>query len=138
MEDSDLAPHTTLNVPQLLVLVVLALLALRWLLSSNNSRSSSSSGSDQPTQQGHAGTRAGAGGGGGGGGVASRGAGPRANPRHVETLAQMFPQVPPRDIVWDLQRNGNNVQLTTERILSGRGLETVRLPLRFIVSASSA
>jgi coupling of ubiquitin conjugation to ER degradation protein 1 len=39
----------------------------------------------------------------------------------------MFPQVPARDIVWDLQRNGNNVQLTTERILSGRGLETVRI-----------
>jgi len=32
--------------------------------------------------------------------------------------------------VWDLQRNGNNVQLTTERILGGRGLETVRFPLR--------
>jgi coupling of ubiquitin conjugation to ER degradation protein 1 len=125
MEDSDLAPHTTLNVPQLIVLLVLALLALRWLLSGNNRSSSRASGSDAGLQQqrGQAGSR----GAGGGGGVASRGAGPRANPRHVETLAQMFPQVPARDIVWDLQRNGNNVQLTTERILSGRGLETVRL-----------
>ena len=29
--------------------------------------------------------------------------------------------------MWDLQRNGGNVAATTERILSGRGLETVRL-----------
>jgi hypothetical protein len=29
--------------------------------------------------------------------------------------------------MWDLQRNGGNVVATTERILSGRGLEVVRL-----------
>lgn len=27
--------------------------------------------------------------------------------------------------MWDLQRNGGNVPATTERILSGRGLESV-------------
>jgi hypothetical protein len=30
--------------------------------------------------------------------------------------------------MWDLQRNGGNVQMTTERILGGRGLETVSFP----------
>jgi hypothetical protein len=37
----------------------------------------------------------------------------------------MFPQVPRRSIMWDLQRNGGNVVATTERVLSGRGLEVV-------------
>lgn len=36
----------------------------------------------------------------------------------------MFPQLSTRDIMWDLQRNGGNVAATTERILTGRGLET--------------
>lgn len=35
----------------------------------------------------------------------------------------MFPQVSRRSVMWDLQRNGGNVVATTERILSGRGLE---------------
>jgi coupling of ubiquitin conjugation to ER degradation protein 1 len=38
----------------------------------------------------------------------------------------MFPQLSSRDIAWDLQRNGGNVEATTERVLSGRGLDTVR------------
>ncbi|MCJ1478220.1 hypothetical protein MMC13_006896 [Lambiella insularis] len=46
-----------------------------------------------------------------------------ANPQHVEQIAQMFPQVGRREIMWDLQRNGGSVAATTERILS-RGLET--------------
>lgn len=41
----------------------------------------------------------------------------------------MFPQVSRRSIMWDLQRNGGNVVATTERILSGRGLEVVSLGL---------
>ncbi|GMF70809.1 unnamed protein product [Aspergillus oryzae] len=40
----------------------------------------------------------------------------------------MFPQLSTRDIMWDLQRNGGNVAATTERILTGRGLETVAIP----------
>ncbi|KAL8967298.1 MAG: hypothetical protein Q9197_005506 [Variospora fuerteventurae] len=47
----------------------------------------------------------------------------RANPAHIEQIAQMFPQLTRRDIQWDLQRNGGSVQATTERVLSGRGLE---------------
>ncbi|KAL9597020.1 MAG: hypothetical protein Q9179_004415 [Wetmoreana sp. 5 TL-2023] len=46
-----------------------------------------------------------------------------ANPEHIEQIAQMFPQLSRRDIQWDLQRNGGSVQATTERVLSGRGLE---------------
>lgn len=42
----------------------------------------------------------------------------------VERLQQMFPQVERRTILWDLQRNGNNIAATTERILAGR-METV-------------
>jgi coupling of ubiquitin conjugation to ER degradation protein 1 len=41
----------------------------------------------------------------------------------VERIQQMFPQAERRAILWDLQRNGGNLQNTTERILAGR-LET--------------
>ncbi|KAL6881077.1 ubiquitin system component cue domain-containing protein [Trichoderma novae-zelandiae] len=41
----------------------------------------------------------------------------------VQRIQQMFPQVERRSILWDLQRNGGNIQNTTERILAGR-LET--------------
>ena len=42
----------------------------------------------------------------------------------VDRIQQMFPQADRRSILWDLQRNGGNIQTTTERILSGR-LDTV-------------
>ncbi|KAK1256073.1 hypothetical protein MKX07_008332 [Trichoderma sp. CBMAI-0711] len=41
----------------------------------------------------------------------------------VQRIQQMFPQIERRSILWDLQRNGGNIQSTTERILAGR-LET--------------
>ena len=94
--------QTTLNIPQIAVLLLVGFLAVRWIFSSNT----------PPTQQ-HPGR------------AASRGAGPRVNPAHVETVSQMFPQLSRRDIMWDLQRNGGNVQATTERLLNGRRLETV-------------
>jgi len=34
--------------------------------------------------------------------------------------------------MWDLQRNGGNVVATTERILSGRGLEVVSCCLNLL------
>lgn len=43
----------------------------------------------------------------------------------MDRVQQMFPQVGRRTIMWDLQRNGGNIAATTERILSGRGLEEV-------------
>lgn len=50
------------------------------------------------------------------------------NPEQIEQVAQMFPQLSRREIMWDLQRNGGSVAATTERILTGRGLETVSSP----------
>lgn len=52
----------------------------------------------------------------------------RAREADVERIQQMFPQVARRSIMWDLQRNGGNVVATTERVLSGRGLEVVCFP----------
>ena len=48
----------------------------------------------------------------------------RAREQAVERIQQMFPQVERRTILWDLNRNGGNVAMTTERILAGR-METV-------------
>ncbi|KAF2145198.1 uncharacterized protein K452DRAFT_324924 [Aplosporella prunicola CBS 121167] len=87
---------STLNIPQLLVLAVVSFLVFRWYNSSSSSPARAS---------------------------ASRNAGPRVNPAAVEQIVQMFPQLDRRHIAWDLQRNGSNVAGTTERILSGRGLE---------------
>ncbi|KAK4176701.1 hypothetical protein QBC36DRAFT_238338 [Triangularia setosa] len=41
----------------------------------------------------------------------------------VLRIQQMFPHLGRREVLWDLQRTGGNVQMTTERILGGR-LET--------------
>lgn len=49
----------------------------------------------------------------------------RAREADIETIQSMFPQVSRRNIMWDLQRNGGSVAATTERILSGRGLDNV-------------
>jgi coupling of ubiquitin conjugation to ER degradation protein 1 len=42
----------------------------------------------------------------------------------VQRIQQMFPQVDRRTLLWDLQRNGGSIQMTSERILAGR-LEAV-------------
>lgn len=44
----------------------------------------------------------------------------RSREAAVERIQQMFPQVDRRTVLWDLQRNGGNITLTTERILAGR------------------
>lgn len=56
----------------------------------------------------------------------------RAREADIERIQQMFPQVPRRNIMWDLQRNGGNVAATIERVLSGRGLEDVGLSSLFV------
>ena len=95
----------TINIPQLLAVLLFGFLAVRWYFSSSESDSSSGSG---------------------GSGVRR----PRqVDPARVEQVAQMFPQLNRRDIMWDLQRNGGSVQATTERILGGRGLEAVSFGL---------
>jgi coupling of ubiquitin conjugation to ER degradation protein 1 len=97
----------TINLPQLILILVLGGLALRYFFFSTASglpgapRGSSSASSTSAT---------------------------RARDADVERIQQMFPQVPRRNIMWDLQRNGGNVVATTERILSGRGLEVVSSP----------
>lgn len=88
----------TVNVPQLIIVILLGGLALRYFFFSPASNSSS------------------------GGANANR-----AREQDVETVQQMFPQISRRSIMWDLQRNGGSVAATTERILSGRGLEEVSL-----------
>ncbi|KAI5235683.1 AMFR protein-like protein [Aureobasidium subglaciale] len=53
-----------------------------------------------------------------------RNGGRQVNPEHVEAVAQMYPQLDRRAIIWDLHRNGGSVQATVERLLGGRTLET--------------
>lgn len=95
----------TINLPQLILILVLSGLAIRYFFFGGNSSTT------------------GAAGGRSGNGVN----GTRAREADVERIQQMFPQVQRRSIMWDLQRNGGNVVATTERILSGRGLEVVSL-----------
>lgn len=91
-------PDQTINLPQLLLILILGGLAVRYFFFSSTST--------LPR----------------GGSSSSR----AAREADVERVQQMFPQIPRRDIMWDLQRNGGNMVATTERILSGRGLEVVR------------
>lgn len=90
----------SINVPQVLVFIVVTFLAVRWYFS-------------KPTTAAP-GTRA-----------AANRATPRINLAQIDQVAEMLPQLSRRDIAWDLQRNGGNVAATTERALSGRGLDTV-------------
>ncbi|KAJ5320028.1 hypothetical protein PENANT_c025G11722 [Penicillium antarcticum] len=87
----------SLNIPSLLTLAVVSFFVLRWFFNRD----------DAPA-----------------GGGRGRGRGNVVNPAQVEQISQMFPQLSTRDIMWDLQRNGGSVAATTERILTGRGLET--------------
>ena len=94
-------PEQTINIPQLLAVLLVGFLAVRWYFSS--SASDSENGSRRP----------------------DTGRIRQVDPARVEQVAQMFPQLSRRDIMWDLQRNGGSVQATTEKILGGRGLEVV-------------
>ncbi|KAF4257647.1 hypothetical protein KXV68_002596 [Aspergillus fumigatus] len=87
----------SLNIPSLLTLAVVSFFVIRWFLKRD--------GSSDP------------------GAPRARGRGNIVDPAQVEQIAQMFPQLSTREIMWDLQRNGGNVAATTERILSGRGLD---------------
>ncbi len=92
----------TINIPQLLLILVLGVVGIRYFFfSSSNSATRAAATTNNV----------------------------RAREADVERIQQMFPQVSRRSIMWDLQRNGGNVVATTERILSGRGLETVSLAL---------
>ena len=86
----------TINIPQIIAVVLVGFFAIRWFLSSSSNSQSS-----------------------------SRNAGRQINPAHVDQIMGMFPQLDRRTVMWDLQRNGGSVQATTERVLSGRSLDTV-------------
>lgn len=90
----------SLNIPSLLTLAVVSFFVLRWFLSS---RTSTENGGLREQLQPR---------------------GRRVDPAQVEQISQMFPQLNRREIMWDLHRNGGSVTATTERILTGRGLET--------------
>lgn len=91
----------SVNIPSLLTLAVVSFFVLRWFFNRDESPSAG-----RP-----------------------RGRGNVVDPAQVEQISQMFPQLSTREIIWDLQRNGGSVAATTERILSGRGLETVCIAL---------
>ncbi|KAK2626308.1 hypothetical protein QTJ16_004570 [Diplocarpon rosae] len=105
----------TVNFPQLVLIIVLGAIAIRYFFFSAGPTSSQSRRSNSTNNV-------------------------RAREEDVERIQQMFPQVQRRTIMWDLQRNGGSVVATTERVLSGRGLEvppqSFQPPLP--VSASSA
>ncbi|KAL4797067.1 hypothetical protein BDV19DRAFT_359636 [Aspergillus venezuelensis] len=87
----------TLNIPSLLTLAVVSFFVIRWFFKRDG---------DNATP-----------------GLRGRARGNVVDPAQVEQISQMFPQLSTREIMWDLQRNGGNVAATTERVLSGRGLD---------------
>lgn len=103
LQDLALMAEQTINIPQLLAVLLVGFLAVRWYFSA--SEPNTGNGSRGP----------------------NTGRTRQVDPARVEQVAQMFPQLSRRDIMWDLQRNGGSVQATTERILGGRGLEVVGL-----------
>lgn len=107
MSNADESP--TLSIPSLAILALFAFLLYRYLLSSNTSSSTSPSSSLSAAEQ--------------------RRTGLHFTPAQVEQVAQMFPQLGRREIMWDLQRNRGSVQATVERIMGGRGLDVVRFSL---------
>lgn len=92
--------ETSINIPQLLAVALVGFFAIRWYLNKpppSSSGNSSSSGSSR----------------------ANRG----VDPAQIAQVSVMFPQLDRRSIAWDLHRNGGNVAGTSERILTGRGLD---------------
>lgn len=90
----------TISLPQILVFLGVGFLIVRWFLSSST-----------PAALG-----------------ARNGAtahGSRVNPAHVEQLMSMFPQLDRRTVIWELQRNGGNVNRIAETVLGGGRLSLV-------------
>ncbi|KFY24021.1 hypothetical protein V493_05490 [Pseudogymnoascus sp. VKM F-4281 (FW-2241)] len=111
-----MADDQTINLPQLVIILLLGGFAVRYFFFS------APQSPGQPS-------------------ASSRG-GVRVREADVDRVQQMFPQVGRRTIMWDLQRNGGNIAATTERILSGRGLEeppqTFRPPMPPAAASSSS
>jgi coupling of ubiquitin conjugation to ER degradation protein 1 len=94
---ADVEP--SVNIPSLVTLAVISFFVIRWFLNRNSPDTANA--------------------------VVAQARGRIIDPAQVEQISQMFPQLNRRDIMWDLQRNGGSVPATTERILTGRGLDTV-------------
>ena len=88
--------QTSINIPQIIAVALVGFLAIRWFLNKPPSTSTS---------------------------TASSSRGRQVDVSKVDQVSAMFPQLDRRTIAWDLQRNGGSVAATTERVLSGRGLE---------------
>ena len=111
----------TIALPQLILAAVIGGLAIRYFFFPSSSSSSSADAGGSSSN--------------GGGPLSRAPAANRVREEDVERVLQMFPQLQRRVVMWDLQRNGGNIAATTERVLSGRSLETVScrcpLPLRY-------
>jgi coupling of ubiquitin conjugation to ER degradation protein 1 len=105
MSSSSVDDEATISIPSLAFVAVIGFFIYRFFFS-----------------------RSGDDGSGGSSSSSSRNNGLRFTPAQVEQIAQMFPQLNRRDIMWDLHRNRGSVQATTERVLMGRGLDPVSLP----------
>jgi coupling of ubiquitin conjugation to ER degradation protein 1 len=90
--------QTSINIPQILAVAVVGFLAFRWFMSKPTGPGSSPSSSSSRRNV--------------------------IDITKVNQVSAVFPQLDRRSIAWDLSRNGGNVGGTTERVLSGRGLET--------------
>jgi len=104
----DVTDDQQLNLPSLVVILVISGLIIRYFFFSSSS-------SAQSSRSGR-------------GAAADPAALLRAREAAAERIQQMFPQVDRRTALWDLQRTGGNVAVTTERILAGR-LETVSITI---------
>lgn len=89
--------ETSINIPQLLAVALVGFFAIRWYLNKPPPSSGGSNGSSRSSRA--------------------------PNPEQIAQVSAMFPQLDRRSIAWDLHRNGGNVAGTSERILTGRGLE---------------
>ncbi|KAK4959962.1 hypothetical protein LTR10_002851 [Elasticomyces elasticus] len=98
-----MAEQTSINLPQILAVALVGFLAIRWYLNKSPST---------PGAPGSSSSRR----------------GQQLDVTKVEQLAAMFPQLERRSIAWDLQQNGNSVPATSERVLSGRGLDNPPAP----------
>ena len=94
--------ETSINIPQLLAVALVGFFAIRWYFNKPpGSSSAGSSSSSAATSRNRA-----------------------VDPAQITQVSAMFPQLDRRSIAWDLHRNGGNVAGTSERILSGRGLDS--------------
>ncbi|KAL9104388.1 MAG: hypothetical protein Q9163_000646 [Psora crenata] len=92
-----MSDNQTISIPSLILIGVLSALAVRYFFFAPTSQSGSGAGPTNSRQ---------------------------VSLDEVERIAIMFPQIPRRHIMWDLQRSGGSVRATTERILGRDGLET--------------